>query len=209
MPWTIVQPTFPSFSLRPSNILRPYSSHTPPTPELLLGSKWARCAWIIPIRGTLPWPCTSAALLDDLSTVSLDESHTLTSSSSNPRAQVPSLTSGSNNTLFWTASALRDFWEYLRRMRDKKQLGPLSISFCLRENKKKLTEGDLVNIDCFKLYADAGLAMHVRQALHIWIFSLTTSAPMSNYRSDERKIRLLKGSRLMLVDELNKAVLVC
>ena len=53
-------------------------------------------------------------------------------------------------------------------------------------------------VDHFKLYHDAPYTKLVRNALHGW-----------SYRKDGQKLRLLKGAKLVLVDELSRGLLLC
>ena len=169
----------------------------------------ARVAWLVPIRGTLPWEhCTSA--------VFLDASHIIPIPSSSIADQVS-----------WTQGSLLKFWNFLLRLREVGKLGSLGISFtCSLQSgtSPATTEVDdhhihpdrlflnvtsdtlsyppeiwcnLSMLDYIKVYHDAHCRLYVRSALDAW-----------SYDTDDgdNKVRVLKGARLVLVDACPRAI---
>ena len=88
-----------------------------------LEDPYARCAWVIPVRGTLPWPgCTAASVLDP--------DHASDEAFVGPRG--PSTTSadddGLSGQIVWTQRALLDFWDFRLQLREGGALGPIALS---------------------------------------------------------------------------------
>lgn len=137
----------------------------------------------------------------------------------------------------WTTDALKQFWDVLKSLREAGHLGALSLSFYTipsattvgsmeqhsyvgshqqtipSRNSSPVTLADhptssatelgpprspLRAVDHFKIYHDAPYTKVVRSALHGW-----------SYRNGDQKIRLLKGAKLVLVDERSKGLLIC
>ncbi|KAJ2922598.1 hypothetical protein H1R20_g14503, partial [Candolleomyces eurysporus] len=87
-------------------ILPPFTS---PLPE---PSPHDRRAWIIPVRGIIPWEGSSPA-------------ETLQEPDAKPIPPTPR----SLEPVFWSHKALKNFWEWLQILRDGGKLGTLGISF--------------------------------------------------------------------------------
>jgi len=139
-------------------------------------------AWLIPIRGTLPWEnCTSGAFLD--------ASHII------PTPSSPVV----DDQVSWTQGSIIKFWDFLLRLREVGKLGPLGISFsCLSQSRVSpattiLTDhqihpdlmflkvspdtlsyppGHLSMVDYIKVYHDACCRIHVRNALDAWSYEV-------------------------------------
>jgi hypothetical protein len=132
----------------------------------------------------------------------------------------------------WTAAALASLWSFLLLLRDKSPVGPLGLSFNVSSNiasdsqstyseisgmgAQPLTFDNgaaasmvssarpvpipLTFIDHIKIYHDAAYSMQLRNLLDAWSFETgKAGAP---------KIRVLKGSRLVLLDERSKGIVV-
>ncbi|KAJ7216505.1 hypothetical protein GGX14DRAFT_604977, partial [Mycena pura] len=201
----------------------PIPPHTLPLPD----PPFARRSWVIPVRGTLPWQhATSAVVLLD-------------PTDPNPPSH--------DDELAWTPPALSAFWSFLLKVRAKKQLGPLGLSFNVSRSHYSsansnsqpagtgtyteysvmgaqpvipsldseppsavssvrqlpltvTTSVPLLSVDHIKVYHDAINSMVIRNVLDAWRFE---SGEMGSY-----KIRLLKGARLVLLDERSKGILV-
>ncbi|KAJ7805791.1 hypothetical protein B0H14DRAFT_3484751 [Mycena olivaceomarginata] len=127
--------------------------------------------------------------------------------------------------------ALASLWSFLRLLRDKSPVGPLGLSFNVSGNvasdsqptyseisgmgAQPLTFDNgaasmvssarpvaipLAFIDHIKIYHDAAYSMQLRNLLDAWSFETgKAGAP---------KIRVLKGSRLVLLDERSKGIVV-
>lgn len=199
----------------------PIPPHSLPLPPF---SPHARSAWLVPIRGSIPWDdCTPAIILE--------ASHTL---------PFPSQNSG--DPITWTHASLASFWAFLLNLRSTCNVGPLGVSFHAsrpllpqggsaissvfglgnqaafesrapgtvnsRSNTSTPTSDSrppLAGVDFVKIYHEAPTAMYVRNALHVWSYQ-----PEAATEDGETpgKIRLLKGARLALVDERSKGILI-
>ncbi|KDR77294.1 hypothetical protein GALMADRAFT_225410 [Galerina marginata CBS 339.88] len=171
----------------------------------LSSSDDTRWAWLIPVRGAFRWEhCTSGEFLDN--------SHLL------PIPPTP----GSPDRVSWTEASLRGFWQFLLDLRNVGSLGSLGISFHAARDKpsqaSKFSASDSIltpsratldtslnpssqtsMVDYIKVYHDAPKALYVRYALDIWQYRKT---------SGDDKIRVLKGARLVLVDEASQGIAV-
>ncbi|KAF8208387.1 hypothetical protein K438DRAFT_1961879 [Mycena galopus ATCC 62051] len=210
-----VLPSTASVSAMKSSLI-PYSKskpipippHSLPLPDPL---PYARRSWVIPVRGSLPWRhATSAVVLLD---------------SNDPPEPIDSNT----HEIAWTIDALRSFWSFLLLLRNKSNVGPLGLSFNVSQDVASNSQATYTElsgmgaqplipdieaaastvsslrpvalpvtfVDHIKVYHDAVCSMQLRNLLDAWAFEL-----------GEHKIRLLKGSRLVLLDERAKGVLV-
>ncbi|KAJ7093927.1 hypothetical protein B0H15DRAFT_776339, partial [Mycena belliarum] len=148
---------------------------------------YSRRSWVIPLRGVLPWEhATSAVFLLD--------------PTDPPEPPDPK----THEEIAWTAAALRSFWSFLISARDLHAVG---LSFHVMSSVEPSTvlsshQGigtlPLVYSDHIKVYHDAAHSMRIRNLLHVWAFE----------PGDGVKIRLLKGARLVLLDERSKGILV-
>uniref|UniRef100_A0A0W0F1U3 Uncharacterized protein n=2 Tax=Moniliophthora roreri TaxID=221103 RepID=A0A0W0F1U3_MONRR len=172
----------------------------------------SRRAWLIPVRGTLPWDrATSAVVLDP---------------EFSPQTPQPGGTT-SSEPIVWTHAALLAFWQYVLSFRQKTKLGSLSLSFTTPETRHSnlnahldLSNDDdeevsllkkrnqdfhkriahpLASVVYIKIYHYAEVSMHVRHGIDLFRFK--TESP-------ERRIKVMEGARLVLVDELSNGVLI-
>lgn len=161
-----------------------------------------RLGWLIPVRGSFSWEdCTSAELLEH---------------SSGPACS-PEPTIG--NCISWTEESLLAFWNFLLSLRDTTSLGALGISFHSARNKQSAvlssantsrgttdtslhSSSKLGACDYIKIYHDASRTLYVRCALDVWQFCRSSNG------GHKEKTRPLKGSRLVLVDEMSRGILV-
>ncbi|KAJ6588536.1 hypothetical protein B0H19DRAFT_1099889 [Mycena capillaripes] len=190
----------------------PIPPHTLPFPDPL---PYTRRSWVIPVRGSLPWCHATAAVV-------------LLESSDAPEPPDPN----THGQIAWTVAALGSFWSFLTLIRDKGIVGPLGLSFHVSQNVSSDsqptypelsgmgaqpltpdigTAASIVSssrqvvlplnlIDHIKVYHDATISMQLRNLLDAWAFEYGESGTP--------KIRLLKGSRLVLLDERMKGILV-
>ena len=169
--------------------------------ELPLDSfdEYSRCAWVIPVRGQLPWPESSSAVLLD--------------SPQDPPA--PSNTQ--MNEFTWTTSSVRKFWEFLIGIREARNIGSLGISFHAApssspfpERSSRATRNVTTNttdiglcevymssVDHFKIYHDWPRSSQLRNVLHAWSFE-----------SKGNKYRLFVGAKLVLLDNKSRGVMI-
>ncbi|PFH51175.1 hypothetical protein AMATHDRAFT_3306 [Amanita thiersii Skay4041] len=178
----------------------PYSEQF--MPLLRPFSEYSRTAWLIPVRGTLPWSlCTPAFILDD--------------SEGDLRKE--------EGWIQWTKAALAEFWTFLLGVRSAGRVGQLGLSFHIARTGQQeggtaatLSTDELPGSSsiqhgtvevwslplCFadyvKIYHEANNAMSLRSVLDAWAY-VTPGG---------QKIRVLKGTRLVLVDERSKGILI-
>ena len=173
-------------------------------------------AWLIPVRGTLPWEnCTSGAFLDASRTI--------------PTPSSPIV----DDQISWTQGSILKFWDFLLRLREVGKLGPLGISFnCSLQSRISPVTTDvdqqvhidpdllflnvtndtipylqetcsnlnLSMVDYIKVNHDAPCRLYVRSALDAWSYEVKDTD------GSIKKIRLLKGARLVLVDACSRGI---
>jgi len=165
--------------------------------ELPLNSfnEYSRCAWVIPVRGQLPWSGSSSAVLLD--------------SPQDP----PAPPNTQINEFTWTTSSVKKFWEFLIGIREARNIGPLGISFhaapsfdrssrATRNVTTNATDAGLCEIsmstvDHFKIYHDWPRSSQLRNVLHAWSFE-----------SEGYRCRLFVGARLVLLDNKSRGVMI-
>ncbi|KAI8990741.1 hypothetical protein BD414DRAFT_414006 [Trametes punicea] len=204
----------------------PVPPHSSETVEERLKDVFCRLAWIIPVRGHPPWQTATPAWIVYTPAAESCQAYGFSRQSSHESRSPPSIA--------WTADALRQFWDLLKGLRDAGNLGPLSIAFhspsssaatdpaslrsCVGSHKRE-TESEissqsrfspaptgvqepprttLSEYAHFKVYHDGRYSKALRNILHSWA-----------YQMDGRKIRLLKGAILALVDDRGKGLLLC
>ena len=158
-------------------------------------------AWLIPIRGNLPWGnCTSGSFLDASSTIPIPSSPIVL------------------DQISWTQGSILKFWDFLLRLRQVGKLGPLGISFnvSLQSRISPVTTNitfdtmpypqeafsnlNLSMVDFIKVNHDAPCRLYVRNALDAWSYEVRDT------NGCVKKIRLLKGARLVLVDACSRGI---
>ena len=204
--------------------LTPILPHTIESSTAYINNPCARLAWVIPVRGGSPWDgATAASLL--ASGVGSDTPET---------PEYPSaLHESSSHDIVWTRAALLAFWDFLHSARATGNFGPVTLSFEALPpplvqtsteqgsyniaGSHKLTTPSaslhppandpsggsisshplLRNTDHIKIFHDGRYTQAIRNILHFWSF-----------RCDERKISLLKGAKLALLDERSHGILL-
>ena len=150
------------------------------------------------MRGSLPWAfCTPAVVLEDNAAI------------------------GKEGVLIeWTKATLVKFWHFLKNVREAGNLGQVGLSFHVataRERGESWFSAEVIHeptnsahgelqvwsrplssIDYVKVYHKASNAMGLRNILDAWAYVYP----------DGQKSRVLKGSRLALVDERCRGILV-
>ncbi|EIW53483.1 uncharacterized protein TRAVEDRAFT_74791 [Trametes versicolor FP-101664 SS1] len=206
----------------------PIAPHTQATIDEHIADEFARLAWVIPVRGYLPWEgATPASMLADYP----DDGA--------PDPQVPKPEAAYQNpdspSIVWTRDALRAFWQFLQELRDADNLGPLGLAFYhlpvphsapssmdpaahLGSHKVDSTSwlgspsmpddgasealeaprSTLCQMDYVKVYHDARYTKFLRKVFNAWA-----------YRRPGVKVRMLKGATLALLDECEKGLLLC
>ncbi|KAK7019911.1 hypothetical protein R3P38DRAFT_3551540 [Favolaschia claudopus] len=192
----------------------PIPPHSLPLPPPV---PYTRRSWIIPVRGSLPWQFATSAVI------------VLDGSKDPPEPPDPV----THDELTWTSAALRSFWAFLLILRDKHTVGPIGLSFNVTSNIVSYSQPSYTElsgmgaqplfshastapsvissshsgsvglplplVDHIKVYHDATQSMQLRTVFDVWAFE---------FGQGRRKMRLLKGARLVLLDERSKGVLV-
>ncbi|PPQ92554.1 hypothetical protein CVT25_010390 [Psilocybe cyanescens] len=175
----------------------------PYTPETY--PKDTRVGWVIPLRGSVPWSdCTSGEVLDTV-------------------AMASPVQPGIKDQISWTQDAIVEFWYYLLQLRKGGSLGRLAVSFHASKGHKHVPEAsnlaignskvtgtsnvrhsprNLSAVDFIKVYQDALDAPFVRNAIDVFRYQCAQENGIT------QQIRVLKGSRLALVDEFSQGILV-
>ena len=212
---------FSNFETREPSTISVYSKTVPiPIPPYTVDTMSPppnrRRAWLVPVRGTLPWDhATQAVVLN-----------------SGLSQQVPRPSAlGSSLPIVWTHSSLLEFWNLLLSLKRKKTLGPIGVSFTgagsgsIRSLNRFIDRSDLEDdegdasstarathksnplpkqnpldsVDYIKIYHNSQLSFYLRNVLDLFA---------SGGGDGTLKVRVLKGARLVLVDELARGVLV-
>ena len=166
-----------------------------------LRTPYAQSVWIVPVRGVLPWrECSSAVVL----------------SSSPSEGSDPLPPFSDNHEIAWTHPSLLGFWSFLLAVRDANTLGPLALSFhtasspdpdCVVANGS--SPSSLLEVDHVKIYHDSACAMLIRNVLDAWAYPTGHPNDMgSDVEPGPRKIRVLKGTKLVLLDDRSKAIVI-
>ncbi|EMD37061.1 hypothetical protein CERSUDRAFT_124039 [Gelatoporia subvermispora B] len=178
--------SFPPYRKAYPTAVAPYTEETI---RLLFGKRFIRLAWIVPIRGILPWPgCTSGCLLSP----ELAESFHpfLPSGPSHPTGN----TAHPRSELTWTRGSVMAFWDFLLELRRVKSMGPLSLSFhpVFKSDTGSLaghgqqpsseshqpTSGapapvmssGLLSVDHIKIFHDSAYTLQLRNIIDVWAF---------------------------------------
>lgn len=199
----------------------PISPHVQISPP----SRYDRSAWLIPVRGKLPWEgCTSAAVLAPLRRVPIEPGP---------------ITNG--HRILWSHDALQRFWKFILSLRDNGSLGAIGISFhatppsrvptgfsysystpsCVgaqivpRDTLPSIASSESghstpsasilfdvpSSVDYMKIYHEGPRRMIVRTALDVWRYDVDA-------KDGSQKVRPLKGAKLVLLDHRSRGVLI-
>lgn len=190
-----------------------------------LATPCARGAWVVPVRGSLPWKGSTSALTLSTSEEMLP---------SGPRKVQD------HREIAWTHDALVTFWDFLLAIQQSKSLGPISLSFYAKsipvavasngadtfsigvnrhpisvgemsapKTAKTLPQEPLSAVDHIKVYHDIVNTMYVRNILDAWGYQKHASTrPSAAGTLGGKKIRMFKGAVLALLNEKSEAVLM-
>lgn len=178
------------------------SPHTSTTIDLFLSAPYNRCAWVIPVRGILPWSHCSEA---DVSSEILV-------------ARGP----GNTDEILWNTETLRQFWSFLNSLRKARTFGSVALSFhcgptnqgvptSTSDSTRPLTssDGPVRHVDHFKIYHDAPVAMSLRTILDSWYWEPAKDDTSANTsRSRRNRVYVLRDARLVLLDEASRGILI-
>lgn len=156
--------------------------------HVTLDDHFARCTWIVPIRGTPPWQdCSSAVILRE-GTCSSEETK------GEGVKLDPDIPPATMSEIIWTRAAVRAFWQFLLELRASKNVGPIALSFHAASANRAVTKTTapanntctitstdsksqkrgvaptLLDMDHIKVYHDARCAVHLRNVFHAWSY---------------------------------------
>ncbi|KNZ81086.1 hypothetical protein J132_03076 [Termitomyces sp. J132] len=136
--------------------------------------------------------------------------------------------------IVWTPMSIRSFWDFLLEIKASGSAGAVGLSFHASRNVPSISQSNhtvssvvpghqrsmvvsnatsqpesikpnvplralFLNLDYIKIYHEGLHAMHLRNMLHLWSY---TEPQLS------RKIRILKGATLALMDERSTGILL-
>ncbi|KAI9567721.1 hypothetical protein HD554DRAFT_2023231 [Boletus coccyginus] len=209
----------------------PVAPYDAATVNQLLHCKFRRAAWLIPVRGSLPWDGASmAVILEETQGISRSPSPCLHVPSTQPRA------------IMWTPDSLQHLWAFLGSIQQAKHLGPLSLSFHAAPTEA-LSTGDSISepvwesnhpyyhqhssnhtagssdtfatdvcrahlevIDYIQIFHDVPYSLSLRNVLDAYRYEPANGEVPGRSGANDRKIRILKGAHLVFMDERSKAV---
>ncbi|KAG6334708.1 hypothetical protein ID866_4387 [Astraeus odoratus] len=197
----------------------------------LLESQYRRGAWLIPIRGQMPFEEASmAVIVQSPKAVGLDTDY-------------PHLV---GHKIVWTPEILVDFWNFLLGLQRSTKLGPISLSFHpapsdmiftasepieestnnpyhqfhQHSSRWKVTIGSsptpsdgfapyvyrarLEAVDYIKVYHDIPYSLSLRNVLDAYQYKLGDASTACSKMGDSGNFRVLKGARLAFMDERSK-----
>ncbi|KJA17832.1 hypothetical protein HYPSUDRAFT_1003789 [Hypholoma sublateritium FD-334 SS-4] len=202
----------PFLPIEPPNHIMPFDRcgpiFVPPYTKVSLPDD-ARVAWLVPVRGILPWTdCSAAILLDDWEGL-------FSPADRNPR-------------ITWTRESLLQFWIFLIDLRTSGTLGALGISFHISHGSLSVKSTPLnhraagfptpvlpslpttapdgsrptiKNVDYIKIYHDNRRRLHLRRILDEWTYTPPAGC-------DQSQQVMLTNSRLPLLDDIAQAILI-
>ena len=209
----------------------PIAPYDAATVDLLLNARFRRVAWLIPVRGSLPWDGASAAVI-------LEETQ-VASRSPSPCLHVPAV---QPCTITWAPDSLQHLWTFLGSVQQAKRLGPLSLSihaasaetFSTKDSiseplwesnrpyyhhhSSKHSAGSsdeftadicsvqLERIDYIKVFHDVAYSFSLRNILDAYRYEPANAEVPGRSGANDRKIRILKGAHLVFMDDHFKAV---
>jgi hypothetical protein len=199
----------------------------------LLNRRFRRAAWLIPVRGSLPW--------DGASTAVILEGTQVASRSPSPGLHVPA---AQPCAITWTPDSLQHFWTFLGSVQQAKNLGPLSLSFCVAPAEASSTRDSISEplwesnypyypyslskhsaessddfttdicrayrdgIDHIQVFHDAPYTLSLRNILDAYQYEPANAEVPGRSGANDRKIRILKGARLVCMDGHQAAFLM-
>ncbi|TFK53006.1 hypothetical protein OE88DRAFT_1806925 [Heliocybe sulcata] len=151
-----------------------------------------RCAWVIPVRGRLYFPDATPARMCDIENVMQLGVRNVASEESG----------GLETCILWSPKALRAFWDWLLQYHANGAFGPIALSFkavvpgihyedVYEDDEDGGSEiGECLDyIDHIKVYHDAYLSLHLRNAISLWKYQSTPSS---------RRRHFMRGAKLLL-----------
>lgn len=203
-------------SLHPPQLLA-YTPYPSDAFANFLSDRYARCAWVVPVRGGPTHPeCTFASVLDiqalfgDSSLFLDDECPLPSGPASHAEHQ------DAPGSITWTPDALCSLWKFLNSIREARHLGDIGLSFFCVDELQDLAfssrlslggggQAGLHDFDHIKVHVDARYALRIRDILHLWRYECLLPTA---HGGGIGTFRLLHGARLLLVDEVNRGLAI-
>lgn len=215
----------PSGSLWPldSERLRPYR-RVQPSPiapfdlasaNLFFNTLYNRAAWLIPVRGSLPWDDATCATI-----LAPPQDDT-------PLPSGPAPLRDGISRITWTHHSIVHFWEFLIAIQQAKNLGPISISFHSASSNNAFTFGPTAEsgnrpVQPAQAEGSANLSdgfsdqysFYLRNILDAYSYIPEATTPERRHPAgceiaeSMTKIRLLRLARLVIFDDQYRAVLL-
>jgi len=139
---------------------------------------FSRRAWIVPLRGILPWDHASNALIIE----------------ADPSSQSIKYL----NTILWTPDAVSAFWAFFVSLQKGTKFGPIGLSFQQASERPHT----LKDVDYLKIYHEISISLHLRTAIDEWEHEFNVGGSTQG----NKRVALLKGMRFALLDEASKAL---
>ena len=192
-------------------------------------SQFFRTTWLIPIRGSLPWEASTSAVI-------LDASFSMPVSP-NPHTGEPIVWTHASLASFWSyllhlqdsrrvgtigvsfqaSDSVMPFLSSSSQSNTRPNTFPSTSGMGNQTSLESHLTSDggsviisspasnvaLSNVDHIKIYHEAPNAMHVRAALFSWSYPYP---PLPSL--DTRTIRVLRGAKLLLIDERSRGILI-
>lgn len=214
----------------PKAVPSPIAPYDAAAVNQLLSCRFRRVAWLIPVRGSLPWDgASTAVILEETQVASRSPSPCLSVSAAQP------------GTITWTPNSLQHLWTFLESIQQARHLGPLSLSFhaafvdaisaratasepvwesnhpYYHQHSSRHTSSSsndfateicrtrLEDTDYIKIYHDVPYSLSLRNILDAYRYEPNNGQVPGRSGANDRKIRILKGAHLVLADERSKA----
>ncbi|KAG2123129.1 hypothetical protein BD769DRAFT_1670210 [Suillus cothurnatus] len=225
----------PSVRFRPldSEHFRPYRKVQPSliapfdlaSAKLFLNTSYNRAAWLIPVRGILPWDDATCATI-------LEPSQVPQGDDTPPLPSGPAPLSDGISRITWTHHSIVHFWEFLISIQQAENLdsalgltagsGNRPVQLAQAGRPSDLSDGlsdqvrhaQLEATDFIKVYHDTKYSFYLRNILDAYMYTPGEPASETGHPANGEiagsmtKIRLLKLARLVFFDNQSRAVLL-
>lgn len=178
-----LQERVPAFKKSTPTFLHP---HTEDDVKKYLEEPFSTSAWLVPIRGRMPWSGASEGKL-----VGEGEMKEGT------------------EPIVWTPTGLKNFWKFLIDIHGWQNFGPVSLSLHIATGSSEACAdnyGGVLDQDHIKIRHDASIALTIRTMLDVWKYAVDGDGAIN--QAQPRKVRPLRGARLVLVNDRSEGLMV-
>lgn len=172
----------PPFDWSTATFLHP---HTEDDIRSYLNQPFATSAWLVPVRGRMPWFGVSEATIVDEEDMK-----------------------EGMDPIIWTRTGLKKFWEFLITVYESQTVGPLSLSLHIATKSSGDNSGGVLDQDHIKIRHDASLALYIRTMLDVWKYSGALKAEDGTGDGSKRRFRPLHHARLIFVNDCSEGLMV-